>query len=213
MNESFFLGLSSGVSCLASCGVVLFPYIMGRQASSRYITVSMGSYLGARLMVYLLLGLLAAFMGKAFFLFDVFWKSLITGGAYLVFSFIMVFNLLQLRKQQHACSSSSSPYQLRKKYKAEYVPFIWGIVSSLNLCPPLLIAFTQTATAQLTPLQSMLSFFLFFAGTAVYFLPLPFLGFFKKNEVLKIIGILSTALVTTWFFIKGLIILTQLLFL
>lgn len=212
MNESFFLGLSSGVSCLASCGIVLFPYIMGRQASSRYITVSMGSYLGARLIVYLLLGLLAAFMGKAFFLFDVFLKSVVTGSAYLMFSFIMAFNLIQLRKQ-HACSSGTTPYQLRKKYKAEYVPFIWGIVSSLNLCPPLLIAFTQTATAQLTPMQSMLSFFLFFAGTAVYFLPLPFLGFFKKNEVLKTIGILSTALVTTWFFIKGLIILTQLLFL
>lgn len=212
MNESFLLGLSSGVSCLASCGIVLFPYIMGRQASSRYITVSMGTYLGGRLMVYLLLGLLAAFMGKAFFLFDVFWKSVVTGSAYLVFSFIMAFNLIQLRKQ-HACSSGTTPYHLRKKYKAEYVPFIWGIVSSLNLCPPLLIAFTQTATAQLTPMQSMLSFFLFFAGTAVYFLPLPFLGFFKKNEVLKTIGILSTALVTTWFFIKGLIILTQLLIL
>lgn len=212
MNESFFLGLSSGVSCLASCGIVLFPYIMGRQASSRYITVSMGSYLGARLIVYLLLGLLAAFMGKAFFPFDVFWKSVVTGSAYLMFSFIMAVNLIQLRKQ-HACSSGTTPYRLRKKYKAEYVPFIWGIVSSLNLCPPLLIAFTQTATAQLTSLQSMLSFFLFFAGTAVYFLPLPFLGFFKKNEVLKTIGILSTALVATWFFIKGLIILTQLLIL
>jgi hypothetical protein len=113
-------------------------------------------------------------------------------------------------RKKHTCNLPANPYKLRKKYKPEFIPFIWGLVSSINLCPPLLIAFTQTASSQLSPIQSIFNFFLFFLGTALYFLPIPFLGFFKKNEVLKSIGILSTGLVAAWFLIKGIITIIQL---
>jgi hypothetical protein len=81
-----------------------------------------------------------------------------------------------------------------------------GLVNSLGFCPALLIILTKGAT-QATLLQSYIAFLAFFAGSSLWFLPLPFAGKIRKRQALETIGILATGLAGTIFIIKGLTIL------
>jgi hypothetical protein len=211
MNEAFILGLANGAYCLASCGIVLFPYMLGKQGSIKVSLQVIGTYLSARFITYIIIGYLASLIGKSFFLFDYTWKSIITGGSYIVFSMLLLNNQLLAKKK--ACKAKESRKFIDQFHlPGEVVPFIWGMVSSINLCPPILLAVTQSASAHMGALKTMVFFSLFFLGTAIYFVPLPFLGFLKKNELLKTVGKLSSILIGIWFFLKGLYIIIQLTF-
>ncbi|MDP4188421.1 MAG: sulfite exporter TauE/SafE family protein, partial [Bacteroidota bacterium] len=210
MNEAFILGLSSGAVCLASCGIVLFPYMLSRQGTVGMSIQILAIYLSARLLTYLSIGVFAAAIGQSFILFNYTGKSIITGGGFMIFSAILLYN--QLYKKKQACKISTGQKIIKRFHlRRETIPFLWGIISSINLCPPLLLAITQSASAQMGIMRTLLYFSLFFLGTSVYFVPLPFLGFLKKNELYKNTGRLAAILIGLWFLIKGLLIIIHLL--
>jgi hypothetical protein len=82
------------------------------------------------------------------------------------------------------------------------VPVFLGVVNSLGFCPALLLILTKSAT-QVTITQSYLAFLGFFAGSSLYFLPLPLAGRFRKKKAFETIGILATGLAGIIFIIKG----------
>jgi hypothetical protein len=99
--------------------------------------------------------------------------------------------------------------QITKLYARRWpylVPAIGGFATGLNVCPPFLLAITG-ATESGKVLASISFFIMFFAGTAVYFLPLPFIGFFRKQQVLKAVGKFAAILAGLIYFYKGIIML------
>jgi len=82
------------------------------------------------------------------------------------------------------------------------IPLAGGFFTGLNLCPPFLLAITGAVETHRL-FGSLLFFFMFFLGTSLYFIPMPFLGFFKRKQVLQVIGKFAAILAGLLYLYKG----------
>jgi hypothetical protein len=197
MTDSLILGLSSGSACLATCGMVMFPYLMAGSAGVKRIATDLSLFLITRFGVYFILATLAWYFGQAVFSNPVV-RNIVPGILYIVFAVMLVW---------YSISKNRSPDCPAKIVKTvnnhRLVPIVLGLVNSLGFCPALFIILTKGAT-QGTLTQSYIAFLAFFIGSSIWFLPLPLAGKIRKKEVLKNIGILATGLAGIIFLIKGL---------
>jgi len=200
MADSFILGLSSGSACLATCGIVMFPYLMARTAGIKRIATDLSFFLLTRLFVYIILATVSWLFGQAVFANPVI-RNVVPGVLYIVFAVMLVWYSISNNRTLDCPAKIVATVNNKR-----LVPVFLGIVNSVGFCPALLIILTKGAT-QGTLVQSYLAFFAFFIGSSVWFLPLPFAGMIRKKEVLKTIGILATGLAGIIFMIKGLTIL------
>jgi hypothetical protein len=197
MTESLILGLSSGSACLATCGMVMFPYLMAGSAGVRKIAIDLTLFLLTRFIVYFILATLAWYFGQAIFI-NPFVRNIVPGMLYIVFAVMLVwYSISNSRKPD--CPAKI----VRTINNRRLVPVLLGLVNSLGFCPALFIILTKGAT-QGTLIQSYMAFLAFFAGSSLWFLPLPLAGRIQKREALKNIGILATGLAGIIFMIKGL---------
>jgi len=201
MPESFILGLSSGSSCLLTCGMVIFPYLMARSAGTRRIITDLSLFLLTRFLVYFLLATLSFYFGKAIFTSPVF-RNYISGILYIIFSGMLIWYAIR-RSRKPGCPARIVETVNNRKL----VPVLLGIVNSLGFCPALLLILTKSS-AEGTIVQSYLAFLGFFAGTALYFIPLPLAGKIRKKKVFETIGVMATGLAGIIFMIKGITSLT-----
>lgn len=197
MIDSFILGLSSGSTCLLTCGFVLFPYMMAGSEGTRKIITDLSLFMLARFVVYFILATLAWYFGKVIFTSPIF-SNYISGVLYMVFSGMLIWYSIS-RGRRKDCPARIVTTVDNKKL----VPIVLGIVNSLGFCPALLLILTKSAT-QDTIVHGYLAFLSFFAGTALYFVPLPLAGKIKKKRVFETVGILATGLAGIIFMIKGL---------
>ncbi len=197
MTDSFILGLSTGSACLLTCGMVMFPYLMSGLAGVKRITVEITVFLFTRLIAYLVLSTLAWYFGKAFFT-NRYIRNLVPGVLYMVFAVMLVWYSIG-KNRERRCPAR----MVRQVSDKRIVPVLLGIVNSIGFCPALFLIITK-GTVQLTIWQSYLNFFFFFAGSSLWFIPVPFAGKFRKKEVMETIGILATGLAGIIFMIKGL---------
>jgi sulfite exporter TauE/SafE len=187
MTDAFILGLSSGSACLATCGMVMFPYLMAGSSGVRRITTDLSVFLITRLVAYFILATLAWYFGQAFFS-DPVILNIVPGILYIVFAVMLVWYSID-KSSNHAC-----PAKIVKTVNSRrLVPLFLGIVNSFGFCPALFIILTKSAT-QGTIVQSYLAFLAFFVGSSLWFLPLPLAGKVRKKEVLSTIGLLATGL-------------------
>jgi cytochrome c biogenesis protein CcdA len=196
MLDSFVLGLSSGSTCLLTCGMVIFPYLMAGSAGTRKIVTDLSLFLLTRIVVYFILATLAWYFGKAIFISTIF-RNYISGILYILFAVMLVWYSIS-RNRKPDCPAKIVNTVNNKKL----VPVFLGVVNSLGFCPALLLILTKSAT-QGTIAHSYLAFLCFFAGSSLYFLPLPLAGRFRKKKVFETIGILATGLAGIIFIIKG----------
>lgn len=196
MTDSFILGLSSGSACLATCGMVMFPYLMAGSAGVKRVAIDLSLFLFTRLVVYFILATLAWYFGQTIFS-NMVVRNIVPGILYIVFAVMLVW---------YSISKNRNPVCPAKIVKTvnnhRLVPIFLGIVNSLGFCPALIIILTKGAT-QGTIIQSYIAFLAFFIGSSIWFLPLPLAGKIRKKEVLKTIGILATGLAGMIFMIKG----------
>ncbi len=89
MTDSFILGLSSGSACLATCGMVMFPYLMAGSASVNRIALDLSIFLLTRLFIYFILATFAWYFGQAFFSNPVV-RNIVPGILYIVFAIMLV---------------------------------------------------------------------------------------------------------------------------
>jgi cytochrome c biogenesis protein CcdA len=197
MTDSLILGLSSGSACLATCGMVMFPYLMAGSAGVKKITIDLTLFLLTRLIVYFILATLAWYFGQALFA-NKAMRNIIPGILYIVFAVMLVWFTID-KNRNPACPAKI----IKTVNDHRLVPVLLGLVNSLGFCPALLLILTKGAT-QGTLVQSYIAFLAFFAGSSVWFIPLPLAGRLKKKEVLEKIGILATGLAGIIFLIKGL---------
>jgi cytochrome c biogenesis protein CcdA len=197
MTDSFVLGLSSGSACLATCGMVMFPYFMAGSAGVRRIAIDLFLFLLTRFVIYFILSTLAWYFGQALFSNPVV-RNIIPGILYIVFAVMLVWYSISKNRNPN-CPAKIVKTVNNKKL----VPILLGLVNSLGFCPALFIILTKGATQE-TLVQSYFAFLAFFIGSSLWFLPLPLAGKIRKKEVLKNIGILATGLAGIIFMIKGL---------
>ncbi len=197
MSEAFILGLSSGSACLATCGIVMFPFFMAGSAGMKKIAWDLSVFLLTRLLVYFTLATLSWYFGQAIFG-NPLVRTIVPGILYIMFAIMLVW---------YSISKNHNPVCPAKIVNTvnnhRIVPVFLGVVNSLGFCPALFIILTKGAT-QGTLVQSYLAFIAFFIGSSLWFIPLPLAGRIRKKEVLTKIGILATGLAGIIFMIKGL---------
>jgi uncharacterized membrane protein (DUF485 family) len=197
MTDSFILGLSSGSACLATCGMVMFPYLMSGSAGVNRIALDVSIFLLTRLFIYIILATFAWCFGQAFFSNPIV-RNIVPGILYVVFAIMLVGYSIG-KKRETDCPAKI----IKAVNNHRLVPVLLGVVNSLGFCPALFLILTKGA-AQGTLVQSYLAFLAFFIGSSVWFLPLPLAGKIQKKDTLKNIGILATGLAGIIFLIKGL---------
>jgi sulfite exporter TauE/SafE len=204
-SSGFLLGLSTGVVCLAYCGPVLIPFLMGEGNTINRNLGSVALFLAGRLVAYVLIGLLAGIIGSTL-LQPSATKTVFMGMVYIILSILLI--LYGFHRFREVCLGRSG-LQFKKNKGRRWnflIPFSGGFATGLNLCPPFLLAVTEAAdTGKIT--DSILFFIMFFIGTAVYFLPLPFIGFFRRQQVLRIIGKFAAIFAGIFYLYKGIILL------
>jgi hypothetical protein len=200
MAESFILGLSSGSACLVTCGMVMFPYLMAGSAGVKKIVTDVGVFLLTRLLVYFAIATLIWYFGQKFLSSQVI-RTWVSGILYIVFAVMLIWYSLR-RNQSKECPAGI----ITSVENAKLIPVVLGVVNSLGLCPALLIMLTKSSTED-TLVKSWLAFLAFFAGSSLWFFPLPLAGKIRKKEIIRTIGILATGLAGIIFIIKGLTIL------
>jgi sulfite exporter TauE/SafE len=196
MTDSFILGLSSGSACLATCGMVMFPYLMSGSAGPKRIALDLSLFLFTRFVVYFLLATVSWYLGQAIFNNPVV-RNVVPGILYIAFAIMLVWYSISKTR------NSDCPAKIVKTVNNHrLIPILLGIVNSLGFCPALFIILTKGAT-QGTISQSYFAFLAFFIGSSVWFLPLPLAGRIRKKEVIRNIGVLATGLAGIIFMIKG----------
>jgi sulfite exporter TauE/SafE len=198
--EGFILGLSTGAVCLAYCGPVLLPFILGEGTTIIQNAKSVGLFLGGRLIAYILVGFLSGLLGLALIQHSL-QNRFVFGIIYTILAFFMIaYGFYRFRE---ICLGRKQPilqHRLGKWPMA--VPLAGGFVTGLNICPPFLLAITGAVeTHRLS--GGLVFFLLFFLGTSIYFIPMPFLGFFRRKQVLQVIGKFAAILAGLLYLYKG----------
>ena len=198
--KGLFLGLANGTTCLAVCAPVLVPFLMHEGASIRQNLGTLLKFLGGRLGGYVLFGLLAWAMGSLLVL-GAGYQMLLTGVAYVGLAALLLLGVLRKRVPRAAPCALEQARATFGRWPA-VLPAGMGFLAAINICPPLLLAFTDAASTG-TLLGSLLLFLTFFLGTSIYFIPLSLLGAFRRVGDLRIVGQFAAVLVALYYLVLG----------
>jgi sulfite exporter TauE/SafE len=170
--EAFFLGLSVGLVCLASCGAVLVPWLVVQRRTLAGTAWLLAQVLAGRLAGYLLFALVAWGLGVVLTPPDLRSRAVLFGAAHLALAAMLVWYAIP--GPARAPCEGTPPVWSRlstvRRRLARGGPAALGFVTGLNLCPPFVAATVRAAEAR--SLTGALAFFaVFFLGTSVWFLP------------------------------------------
>ena len=205
MGQGFILGLSTGAVCVAYCGPVLIPYLMSESGGLKRSYMVVSVFLAGRLMAYMLTAVLAGIIGRSVVQ-QTETRTLLMGLAYMLLALMLV--LYGLHRFREICLGKTVTKITGNENatKKLLVPLSGGFLTGINICPPFLLAITGAIDSG-TITGSLLFFLAFFAGTSLYFIPMPVAGMFKRQHVLRIIGKFAALLAGILYFYKGLILL------
>lgn len=204
MLQGFLLGLASGTTCLATCAPVLIPLLLGEGKQTRQNWALLGQFLGGRLVGYLLFALFAWASGQLVLAAAGGARSPLFGAAYVLLAAALL--VYGLGKWPTVCAGSLTGLRARLARWPALLPLGLGLLTGLNLCPPFLLAFTGAADGR-SLLNSLAFFALFFVGTSLYFLPLPFVGLLRRFDVLRTVGRLAAVVVAVYYLFTGIIMI------
>lgn len=206
MGEGFLLGLSTGVVCVAYCGPVLLPYLMAESGGLKKSILFVAIFLAGRLTAYIITAVVAGLVGQTF-MNESESITILMGIAYMVLAaMLMAYGFYNFRE---ICLGNVAPRSKPGSSKTRnriIVPFMGGFLTGINICPPFLLAIA--GAIDYGSITGSIKYFLaFFAGTSLFFIPMPFAGIFRKQQVVRIIGKFAALLAGILYFYKGLIIL------
>jgi sulfite exporter TauE/SafE len=204
-SSGLLLGLGTGVVCLAYCGPVLIPFLMGEGKGISGNIRSVSLFLAGRLAAYLIVGFFAGVIGSTFLQPSPI-KTVVIGVLYVLLSVLLI--VYGFHRFREVCLGRSQlPFKdIHSRRWPFLIPVAGGFATGLNICPPFLLAITGAIeTGKIA--DSLVFFFMFFLGTSLYFIPLPFIGFFRRQQVLQIIGKFAAVLAGLLYLYKGVIML------
>jgi sulfite exporter TauE/SafE len=204
--EALILGLASGPACVASCGPVLVPTLLGERTGVRLNTRYLSIFLGARFLGYLLFAALAWQLGvlvappPAMRLF-------VVGAIDVLLACVLLWHAYSAR---HACAQSCPGSGLvtigapRKRGVPGAAAL--GFLTGLSLCPPFVAAGVRAAELS-SAAAALLFFAVFFVGTTVWFVPFVSLGYVRRNEAVTTVARMAMVLVAFYYAALGLTML------
>jgi sulfite exporter TauE/SafE len=203
MLQGLILGLSNGTACLASCAPVMLPYILGGGKSIRNNLSDLLFFLSGRMSGYISFGILAWFTGRLL-LHDPVIRSRFLGISFLALGVMLIVN--NLTGNRRTCRLKNTANGLTKILSPDawYYPFIFGLLTGINVCPPFLLVFTDAVNSG-SLLGSVIFFATFFIGTSIFFMPFPLIGVLKNKVELKIVGELALYLIAGYYLFKGIL--------
>ena len=201
--QGFLLGLASGTTCLAFCAPALIPFLMHEGQTVRQNLVTLLKFLGGRMGGYLIVGLLAWATGSLL-LEAVGYQALMVGVAYVGLAAVLLVAVLRKKAPAGSCAFEGAQATLNRW--PAFLPFGMGFLAGLKICPPLLLAFADAASTG-SLVGSLFFFLAFFLGTSVYFIPIPFLGVFRRVSDLQIVGKFAAVIVSLYYLYVGILLL------
>lgn len=198
LSEAFILGLSMGPACLGYCAPVCVPLLACERRPWRAGARMLGLFLLGRLAGYSLVGLLVGAAGTLL-LGNI--NPAVWGGVRILMGLLLIlFGLLgdspRFRWLTRPGGDPASPW-----FAASL-----GLLTGLNLCPPFGAAITgAAATASIA--SALFYFWAFFAGTAVYFVPLLVISPFSRIDALRQIARICLFLAGVWLVFEGLLVI------
>jgi sulfite exporter TauE/SafE len=202
--EGLLLGLSTGVACIAFCGPILIPYLMTESHTLQQSVIDVSWFLAGRFIAYVITGILAGLFG-ALILESRLFRQISGGWLYIILAISMV--VYAFYRAKHLClgESKSGLAATLKINWPHLLPVFGGFTSGINLCPPFILAITQASlTRNIT--ESTIFFIAFFMGTAVYFIPMPFISLFRRKQDFQLIGKFAAAIVGAMYLYKGIML-------
>jgi sulfite exporter TauE/SafE len=203
MLQGFLLGISNSATCVASCAPVMLPYLMSDGKTVRKNLLDLAFFLSGRLTGYISFAILAWFTGKVL-LNDLIVRGRFIGIAFIALSVTMI--IYNLKGNHHQCRYQSTTKSLNKilQPKAWYYPYIFGLLTGVNICPPFLMVFTGAMDSS-SLLGSIFFFLTFFIGTSIFFIPLSLVGSLKNKPEFKTVGELSLYIIAAYYLYRGIL--------
>jgi len=183
------LGFSTGVSCLAICTPFYLPYLIAEQRKIKTNFLEFAELLLGRLLGYLLFGLVFGYLGKIINLGWVSSLSTVSLGALSLFIILYSLNFFKIKHLSLACHW--------EKIKTVKPPFLIGLLTGVNVCPPFLLSLNYIFILG-DVVKGLVYFLFFFLATSVFFIPLVFLGklsYFKEFQFLARLTMLVVGLI------------------
>ena len=201
--EGFLLGLSAGAMCIAYCAPALIPFMLAEGSGAARNFFLLGGFLIGRFSGYMIFAGIA-WIVSGFMIFDQNYRELIYG---LIYTALAVWLLVSCcAKTNTACAARtlSAKTASMLETKRWVVPYVSGLLTGLNLCPPFLLAFADAANKG-GLFQIVLYFMAFFLGTSVYFIPAPLIGMFRMHTQLRLVGRMAAVIASLYYFCAGVI--------
>jgi len=187
ITKALLLGLSTGVYCLGHCLPVVFPLVfMENQTAAKTRSRIILEFAAGRFLAYLSFGALVGFLGAQF-------SNLHLRKATAITMIILAVLLLIYALKPGSSSGKKFCQTIHRFIPQRTFPFLLGLVTGFNLCPPFLLAMNYVF--QLGEIANgVLFFFSFYLATSVFLLPFIFLGHFSRFEPMRWIAQFSAVL-------------------
>ena len=199
--EAFLLGISTGAYCFSQCGLVFIPFALSENGTNiRTNNQIVLEFLFGRFAAYSLAGLIVGFLGQTFNNKYSFFENdsglrIIIGSSYIILSVLLIVNVFYYNKKNETCR-----FTRFKKYS--HFPFVLGIFTGVNICPPFILAITKAFETQ-SIMMGFSFFIIFYIATSIFILPLIFSGFLKRMEAVKIVARITSVLAGIYLGIQG----------
>lgn len=202
--EAILLGLSTGTYCTMYCGPVLIPFLCGSE-DLRYKRNAglVGIFLGARLVMYFILGAVFASLGL---LVNEFADPLIVRKlavyAYIFSGLSLLFNSLGVKFPWGCGENGGCKAPKLKRIGNDWVTAVFaGLAVGLHVCPPLWTAIVRSIFGG-NGISGLFYFVFFYIGTLPFFIPLLGIPFVTKHlPALRRIARVTQVLVSLYFLI------------
>jgi len=194
--ESLLLGLSVGPICLAYCSPVVVPLL----TASNTPGLSAGSFtlfvfLAGRFIGYILVGIVVGIIGNNI-------HQYAGGNLFGIISIVLGFTLIYFSIQKNFPGIKLCRL-IRSTNSRSMLLILLGFLTGLNLCPPFLAAIVGAAGTG-TIIGSIIYFFAFFIGTAIFFPVTVFFGLLSRIDSVRSIASICMMISGAWFTLKGL---------
>ena len=202
--EALALGFGSGPICVASCGPVLLPWLGAEPRDLGTTARLLAIFLGGRLAGYLAFAVVAWAAGLAIPL-DLRTRTLVFGLANFGLAALLGFSACVPRRRGAKAPDERHTRLYQIGAADRFRPpaaLTLGFLTGLNLCPPFVAAGVRAAETHSLP--GALAFFaLFFAGTAVWFLPSLAISPLRRFSALPVVARMTMAALAIYYAYLG----------
>jgi len=204
--EALALGFGSGPICVAYCGPVLLPWLGAEPRDLGTTGRLLAIFLGGRLAGYLSFAVVVWAAGMTIPL-DLRTRALVFGLANFGLAALLGFSACVPRRR---CAKTPDERHTRlyqigaaDRFRPPAAVTL-GFLTGLNLCPPFVAAGVRAAATHSLP--GALAFFaLFFAGTAVWFLPSLAISPLRRFSALPVVARMTMAALSIYYAYLGVV--------